>query len=69
MDFAKVLVLFPGIFRVVLEWFGAARVAGFDFTCAILPTAEAPVDIHTKNIKHLLNTFIFGNKLRIPVGF
>jgi len=21
-----------------------------------------------KNIKYLLNTFIFGNKLRIPVG-
>ncbi len=27
-----------------------------------------PVDIHMKNIKYLLNTFIFGNKLRIPVG-
>ena len=26
------------------------------------------VDIHTKNIKYLLNTFIFGNKLRIPAG-
>ena len=25
-------------------------------------------DIHTKNIKYLLNTFIFGNKLRIPAG-
>jgi transposase len=27
-----------------------------------------PVDIHTKNIKYLLNTFIFGNKLKIPAG-
>jgi hypothetical protein len=26
------------------------------------------VDIHTKNIKYLLNTFIFGNKLRIAPG-
>jgi hypothetical protein len=26
------------------------------------------LDIHTKNIKYLLNTFIFGNKLRSPAG-
>ena len=26
------------------------------------------VAIHMKNIKYLLNTFIFGNKLRIQVG-
>ncbi len=26
-------------------------------------------DIHKKNIKYLINAFIFGNKLRIPVGY
>ena len=27
-----------------------------------------PVDIHMKNIKYLINKFIFGNKLRITMG-
>jgi len=64
-------ILGKEVFRKYLNTNALSRMTFFKALKCILSkifVLTPPVDIHTKNIKYLLNTFIFGNKLRIPAG-